>query len=205
VTPPANRAFWLKHLHQWHWVSSAVCLVGMLLFALTGVTLNHAGEIEGAPVTRRSSTTLPAAIVATLAGRPATNATTVPGDVARAIASGLSVDVAGRAAEWSDDEIYVALPRAGGDAFVTVDRASGLVEYERTDRGWVSYLNDLHKGRNTGVVWKAFLDVFSLGCVVFCLSGLVLLQMHAGQRPTTWPLVGLGLVVPLLIGLLLIH
>ena len=182
-----------------------MCLVGMLLFAVTGVTLNHAGDIEGAPVTRRSSATLPAAIAATLAGPPATSATTVPGEVARAIASSLSVDVAGRAAEWSDDEIYVALPRAGGDAFVTVDRASGLVEYERTDRGWVSYLNDLHKGRNTGVVWKAFLDVFSLGCVVFCLSGLVLLQMHAGQRPTTWPLVGLGLVVPLLIGLLLIH
>jgi hypothetical protein len=32
-----RRAFWLKHLHQWHWVSSAACLVGMLLFAITGI------------------------------------------------------------------------------------------------------------------------------------------------------------------------
>src|SRR5690606_16470761 len=44
-----NRAFWLRQLHQWHWISSAICLVGMLLFAVTGVTLNHAAEIEARP------------------------------------------------------------------------------------------------------------------------------------------------------------
>nr|MBP6216900.1 PepSY-associated TM helix domain-containing protein [Luteimonas sp.] len=27
-----RRGFWLRTLHQWHWISSAVCLVGMLLF-----------------------------------------------------------------------------------------------------------------------------------------------------------------------------
>lgn len=33
-------------LRQWHWVSSALCLAGMLLFAVTGITLNHATDIE---------------------------------------------------------------------------------------------------------------------------------------------------------------
>ncbi|RKW98339.1 hypothetical protein D9B85_13640, partial [Corynebacterium diphtheriae] len=28
---------------------------------------------------------------------------------------------------------------------------------------------------------------------------------HAGNRPSTWPLVGLGLVIPLLLALLFIH
>ncbi|NTV11206.1 MAG: hypothetical protein HGA47_10590, partial [Zoogloea sp.] len=27
----AHRAGWLKTLHQWHWISSALCLLGMLL------------------------------------------------------------------------------------------------------------------------------------------------------------------------------
>jgi hypothetical protein len=72
----------------------------------------------------------------------------------------------------------------------------GQVEYEKTDRGWISYFNDLHKGRNTGTAWSWFIDVFTVACLVFCITGLFLLQMHAGKRPATWPLVALGLVAP---------
>ncbi|MBU2328652.1 MAG: PepSY-associated TM helix domain-containing protein, partial [Alphaproteobacteria bacterium] len=39
-------AFWVRQFHTWHWMSSAICLVGMILFAVTGITLNHAGSIE---------------------------------------------------------------------------------------------------------------------------------------------------------------
>jgi hypothetical protein len=43
---PQQRAFWLRQLHQWHWISSAICLVAMLVFAITGFTLNHAAQID---------------------------------------------------------------------------------------------------------------------------------------------------------------
>ena len=33
-----RRSYWLKTLHQWHWISAALCLVGMILFAATGIT-----------------------------------------------------------------------------------------------------------------------------------------------------------------------
>jgi Uncharacterized protein conserved in bacteria len=66
------------------------------------------------------------------------------------------------------------------------------VEFEQTRRGAIAYLNDLHKGRNTGPAWGWFLDVFAVACVVFCLTGLLLLHLHARQRAMTWPLVGLG-------------
>ncbi len=201
----ARRAFWLKHIHAWHWVSSAVCLAGMIGFAITGITLNHAADIEGQPRTSTATARLPIRLLATLQGEPAPETSPVSASVAAYIERELSVGIADRAAEWSQDEIYVALPIPGGDAFVTIDRRSGDVRHERTDRGWVSYLNDLHKGRNTGRQWSWFLDVFAVGSVVFCVTGLFLLQMHARQRPTTWPVVGLGLVVPLLIALLLIH
>lgn len=42
-------AFWKRQARTWHWMSGAICLVGMLLFAVTGITLNHAHEIEAAP------------------------------------------------------------------------------------------------------------------------------------------------------------
>jgi len=82
---------------------------------------------------------------------------------------------------------------------------SGELEYELTDRGWIAYFNDLHKGRHSGEAWSWFIDLFAVACVVFSLTGLLLLQRHAGNRPSTWPLVGLGLVIPLLLALLFIH
>jgi hypothetical protein len=99
----------------------------------------------------------------------------------------------------------VALPRPGGDAWLRIDLASGEAEYERTDRGWISYLNDLHKGRHTGAAWSLFIDVFSVACIVFCVTGLVLLQLLANGRPSTWPLVALGVVVPALLAIFFIH
>lgn len=200
----AKRSFWLKQLHTWHWVSSAACLVGMLLFAVTGITLNHAGAIEAEPVVSERAATLPAPLLATL------NATTddkamVPPSVRDWIDTQMSVDLGGSAGEWSEDEVYVGLPRPGGDAWLSIDRASGEVAYELTSRGWISYLNDLHKGRNAGEAWRWFIDAFAVACLAFCLTGLILLQLHARHRPMTWPTVGLGLVVPVLIAVLFIH
>jgi len=119
----------------------------------------------------------------------------------------LDVDARGAAAkpEWSPDELYVSLPRPGGDAWLSIDLQSGELEYERTDRGWIAYLNDLHKGRHTGLAWSWFLDIFAVACLVFSLTGLVLLKMHAGNRAATWPMVGLGVVIPVVLALLFIH
>src|SRR5690606_31050017 len=45
----SQRSAWLKTLHQWHWISSALCLLCILLFSFTGITLNHAAQIESKP------------------------------------------------------------------------------------------------------------------------------------------------------------
>jgi hypothetical protein len=95
--------------------------------------------------------------------------------------------------------VYVSLPRPGGDAWLTIDLASGEVTHELTKRGWIAYFNDLHKGRNAGAVWSLFIDTFAIAAVIFSTTGLLLLKMHATHRPSTWPVVGLGLVVPLIV------
>lgn len=200
-----RRGFWLKHLHRWHWISSALCLIGMMLFAVTGITLNHAGSIEAKPRVTSQRATLPADLAALLEAPPPAGSAALPGAVADWIGRTLAVETAGRDADWSADEVYVPLPRPGGDAWLSIDRADGTIEYERTDRGWISYLNDLHKGRNTGAAWSWFLDLFAGACLVFCVTGLFLLHLHAGNRPATWPVVGLGLVMPLLLAVLFIH
>ncbi|EIJ46891.1 hypothetical protein GWL_11310 [Herbaspirillum sp. GW103] len=211
VADQKRRAFWLKQLHQWHWISSGICLVAMLVFAATGLTLNHAAQIEAKPQVTHRKATLPAPLLASLrqqaeaADANGASKSPLPAALRDWTERELAVSVDHHDAEWSADELYVALPRPGGDAWLRVGLEDGQVEYEKTDRGWISYFNDLHKGRNTGVAWSWFIDVFAVACLVFCITGLFLLQMHAGKRPATWPLVALGLVAPLLLALLFIH
>jgi hypothetical protein len=205
---PASRAFWLKHLHQWHWISSAICLIGMLLFAATGITLNHAAQIEAKPTVETAHHALPPELLAqlqTLHSDGKDVKAPVPSEIDVWLARQLSVRAAGQDAEWSSDEIYLSLPRPGGDAWLSIDRTSGEVTHEVTTRGWVSYLNDLHKGRNTGTAWSWFIDLFAVACLLFCITGLFLLHFHAGKRPATWPLVALGFVVPVVLAILFIH
>ncbi len=199
------RSFWLKQLHQWHWISAALSLIGLLLFAVTGITLNHAAQIPAEPVTVEQTGALPAPLLARLSDFPAETTEAVPDAVARWAADAFKVQIAGRPTETTAGEIYVALPEPGGDGWLTIDRASGEALRERTTRGWVAWLNDLHKGRNTGPVWYWFIDVFAAACIVFAVTGFGLTWLHARQRPSTWPLLGLGLLIPAVIALLFIH
>jgi len=204
----ASRAVWLKHLHQWHWISSALCLLGMLLFAVTGITLNHAAQIEAKPTITRKQATLPAPLVAQLrdyAEKHDGAREALPAPVAQWLDAHWRVQVGGRAAEWASDEVYLPMPKAGGDTWVRVVLEDGAIEYENTDRGWISWLNDVHKGRNTGPAWNWFIDLFAVACLVFCITGLLILKFHAANRPFTWPMVGLGVLIPLVIALLFIH
>lgn len=209
---PANRrrAYWLKTLHEWHWVSSALCLVGMVLFSVTGFTLNHAGQIEARPAVTTRQATVDAVLLQRLhAHVAATKArkgkAALPAELQTWVQKQFQVDTAGHEAEWSDDEVYLSLPRPGGDAWLRVGLTDGAAEYERTDRGWLAYFNDLHKGRNTGAAWSWFIDIFAAAALVFSITGLFILKMHAGNRPFTWPMVGMGLAIPMLLALIFIH
>ena len=201
----ARRSFWLKQLHQWHWISAALSLIGLLLFAVTGITLNHAADIPAEPVTVEQTATLPAPLLERLSAFPEDTTDPVPDAVARWASDALKARIAGRPTETTADEIYVSLPEPGGDGWLTIDRATGEALRERTTRGWIAWLNDLHKGRDTGPVWYWFIDVFAAACIVFAATGFALTWMHARQRPSTWPLLGLGLLIPALIALLFIH
>ena len=200
-----RRAALMRQMVKWHWISAAICLVGMLLFAITGITLNHAGAIEAKPNTVEAEGQLPAELLSVAKAAQAEQGA-LPDPIRAWLAKEMGVKAPKAAAiEWTDAEAYISLPRPGGDGWVTFDAGDGAVVHESTSRGPVAYLNDLHKGRNTGTAWSLFLDIFAIGCVVFCITGLVLLQLHSRARKITWPLVGLGLAVPLILVLIFVH
>jgi len=200
----ATRGWWLKTLHRWHWMSASVSLAALLVFSATGITLNHAAQIESAPRIQTRTDTLPGSVLRSLSGEFAA-AATLPASASDWLAQEMGIQTTGRSVEWSDDEVYISLPRPGGDAWLAIDRATGELEYEQTSRGVIAWLNDLHKGRNTGAAWRWFIDLFAVACLLFALTGLWLLHMHSRQRGKTWPMVGLGVAVPALLIILFMH
>jgi hypothetical protein len=189
--------------HLLHWISAAVCFAALTLFTITGITLNHAGSIGGNPVVTTHSAQVPDNLRSSLA------ADSNPGEVAPQLAawieSEFDLPLAGATPEWSEEEIYLSAPGPGRDAWISIDRVSGAARSEATDRGWIAYFNDLHKGRNTGLAWVIFIDVVAGACLFFSLTGLILLQLQARQRRSTWPLVIGGTVLMVALMIFFIH
>jgi hypothetical protein len=189
--------------HLWHWISAAVCFAALALFTVTGITLNHAGAISAQPVILTGNAELPENLKAMLASSEPGSAAAK--EIAAWAERKFDAPLRDATAEWSDEELYLSAPAPGADAWVSIDRASGAVKFEGTDRGWVAYFNDLHKGRNTGIVWTIFIDVVAIAVLFFSLTGLVLLWIQARQRTSTWPLVGGGVVLTVVLMIFIAH
>lgn len=190
---PRRRMQLYRTMHLWHWISAAVCFAALTLFTITGITLNHASAISAEPDVSNGSAQLPESLRGTLVAVPESDAP--PADIAAWAEDEFKLSLRNATAEWSEEELYLSAPGPGRDAWVSIDRASGAAKFEKTDRGWLAYFNDLHKGRNTGITWTIFIDIVAAAVLFFSLTGLVLLWIQARQRKSTWPLVGGGIAL----------
>lgn len=205
-TAAQRRSAWMRTLLKWHWISSALCLVGMLFFATTGITLNNAGFFESqTPVLTQHQGSLPTGLLQTINAMGNGQDKALPDAVQAWIGTAWHVRLSPKTSDWQNDEVYVDLKSPGVDAWLSIDRRTGAIQYESADHGWVAFFNDLHKGKNAGPVWSGFITLLGIGCLVFSITGLLILQVHAQGRWSVWPVTGLGLIVPLLLILLFIH
>src|SRR3546814_17635456 len=92
----------------------------MLRFAVTGITQNHAADIEAGPTVTEREARLPPPLLKALPVGGAEKAP-LPEQVGAWLRKELSVSAAGREAEWSDDGIYFALPRTDGQGWLSFD------------------------------------------------------------------------------------
>jgi hypothetical protein len=190
---PRRRMQLYRTMHLWHWISAAVCFAALTLFTITGITLNHASAISAEPEVSSGTAQLPENLRGMLASSPESEA--APAEIVAWAEDEFNVSLRDASSEVSEEELYLSAPGPGRDAWVSIDRASGAAKFEKTDRGWLAYFNDLHKGRNTGISWTIFIDVVAAAVLFFSLTGLVLLWIQARQRKSTWPLVGGGIAL----------
>ncbi|MEP0175653.1 MAG: PepSY-associated TM helix domain-containing protein [Paraglaciecola sp.] len=192
-------------IRQWHWISASLCMAGMFLFSITGITLNHAADIASTPQRISIEGEVPNTLLQKWVSKE-TSTSHLPSALNQWLKQVHDIEIYKRAVgEWEDGEFYLPLARPGGDAWLAIDTESGEFIYEDTDRGWIAFFNDLHKGRDTGSAWAWFIDVFAGGCVIFSITGLVLLWRQTSSRQSTGPLAALGVLIPLVLILLFVH
>lgn len=203
VAAQRRTGFWKRQLRQWHWISSALCLAFVTLFAITGITLNHAGTLEAEGASAVAEYDLPQDLTDRLARLE--GEVMIPGDLASRIHAQTGVDVSGVPGRAEYGEIAFDLARPGRDANLVIALGERRAYHEEIDRGAIAMLNDLHKGRNAGPAWSLLIDLAAACFIVFGLTGFGLLWLQARSRPSTWPLTSFGLVLPLIAYILFVH
>ena len=80
------------------------------------------------------------------------------------------------------EQVSIACKGPGYTADAVVERRTGTYELTESRLGLVAIVNDLHKGRDTGDIWKWVIDVSALLLTVISLSGLVLIYFIPRHR-----------------------
>jgi hypothetical protein len=158
-----------KYSRWLHIYASMTSFVIVFFFAVTGWTLNHADRFSGGERTTKMSgavdpkwTNTGGADVARL-------------DIVEAIRRSSHVTGAVSDFRTDDDTVSITLKGPGYSADAVVDRKTGKYDLTESRLGIVAIANDLHKGRDTGAIWKLVIDI-SAGLLTFvALTGLILI------------------------------
>jgi uncharacterized protein len=199
-----KKTSWIPLVRSVHWISSAICLVAIFLFSVTGFILNNIDVFKTEPKTFTIERTLPETLLTEIAGKDVKKIP-LPIQLMQWFENETTIDIQKKEAEWKSDEIILKLSKPGTDVSLSIQRETGQWIYKNSARGWIAYFNDLHKGRNTGKAWRWFIDFVAVCCFIFSLSGFWLLWRYSANRPATYPLLVAGVIVPWVILILSVH
>lgn len=165
----------------WRWIHvyGSMLIVSLwLFFSVTGITLNH-------PEWRSSfgadSVETQLQLPETLQQLPFAEDALQNADSAKQIANWLrqSQGILGAVEhfryEASEQLLELDFKRPAGYSNAQVSLATGEVLILTEYQGLLALLNDLHKGRDAGWVWKALLDVAAVLSLVVAFTGFYLL------------------------------
>lgn len=163
-----------------------ICLLIVLFFGITGITLNHPSWTFGDAATRETFTgTLP------------TGFTADDGDVDfLAVTEYVRTthDVKGAVEDYgttgNDGTVSFKAPGYAADLFFTVDTGEYDVTIEQ--EGFVAVMNDLHKGRYADSSWKWLIDLSGGLLVVISLTGLGIQFFLKKRRTRAFIAAGVG-------------
>lgn len=136
----------------------------MLLFALTGVVLNHEDWIAGQTVKVDTTGVLPVALM--------------KGPDKLMIVERMRSDFGaiGAVSSFDDDEktLHVEMKGPARHTEADIDRATGKITMSVERRGALMRLDDLHRGKDTGKPWRWVIDVSAILLFLGSLTGILM-------------------------------
>lgn len=196
-----------KLIRTLHLYSSMLMLVVMLFFTVTGITLNHQNWFSSDQASELHEMDLPESLLSQLIfnEQQSLDDQTDAWVIAAPLIHWLRQEhgIRGQAInlDWDPEERFLVIDtkRPGGYSLAEFDLATGRLTLERRNAGTIAILNDLHKGRHSGAVWQAFIDVSALVMLLFTLTGFWLLLPQKKRRARLFGVCGLGTGLSLLL------
>lgn len=188
MSEPPEKIRWAPLVRWLHNYISLIGFATFLFFSVTGITLNHAEFFEGEETVLAAKGSMPPAII------------TKNGSVDRlAVVEWLRKHEGARGEVTTfDDEggnctIILKAPASAMD--VQLERESGNFTITRTTHGWIAWLDDLHKGRDSGAAWSLVIDISAGLMALASLTGLWLLFYIKIRRKPGLIVTAIGLAV----------
>ncbi|HEX8464207.1 MAG TPA: PepSY-associated TM helix domain-containing protein [Abditibacterium sp.] len=173
---------WLRWAHIY---ISMFSLLSVLFFSITGITLNHPEWAFTSAETKRE----------TKGQLPANWKKGSEADwfvIAEHLRSKNGVRGAVSEKELDESEGSITFKAPGYSADCFFDPQTGSYELTTTAQGFTGVMNDFHRGRDAGSVWKWLIDISGVLLVFISVTGLGLLYYLKKVRVAAFLAMGVG-------------
>lgn len=183
-----GRGAFYRTARMLHGYLSAAAFLALLFFAGTGIVLNHPEWLpeERAPETQGFS----------LDDATLQRFNAAGDDGARVLADAVTgqMAVVGEFAgsDIIDQEAILRFQGVRGASTAVIDLSTGAGQVETQRAGVLASLNDLHRGKNAGAMWKVLIDVVGWLTVALSLIGFVIFFSLRFRLVTSLALVAAG-------------
>lgn len=155
-----------RYVHGW---LSAFAFITLLFFSVTGLLLNHPEWFEPAKTEETTKLILPESVLKSIKQQENPSDT-----ILNYVRQQQNLVGRYQSSEVMDNEVMIRLesPAGATDIFVTTD--TGETEITQKPASTVSMLNDLHRGKNSGLGWSWLIDISAIIYIVLSLAGYIL-------------------------------
>ena len=172
-----NKKYFSKISRWLHIYVSMISFIIVLFFSITGLTLNHADYFQKSSIITEEKGTVDTSWVIQQDTLKIKKLELVEFFRAKYKIKGALQDF-----RIDDREISFSFKAPGFQADVFIEREDASYTLTITNQGIMGFVNDLHKGRDTGKVWLWIIDISAILMTLISLTGLILLLFLKKKR-----------------------
>lgn len=164
-----DRGGFFRLCRMLHAYLSAFAFLALIFFSLTGLLLDHPDWLQGRPQDKdlKLTVTAPALHAAMRAHDP-------PAALGAAVARLTPLVGAYKSGDIDDGQANLRFEGAKGSSTVLLDVGTGQADVTVERASAVSLIEDLHRGKNAGPVWRLVIDLSAIVIMALSAIGYVL-------------------------------